>query len=278
MRILIRTSKWAIWARRLASLSLPLLIIPVLLHRQGLIESDTFHTMLAVTFVVVVATVVTALVALVRLWFTGDKGWDRAFVALAVGLVCLAPFGWAAAMVARYPQATDIATADRQRLPLPLDEATAAMSPPVRLTPTALETAFPNVKTRTYPLNAQQVYDVALQLVEERGWRVLAQNRPPIPDGEGRINARVTTLLGWVDDVVIAVAGGEKGASLDMRSVSLVASHDLGANGQRIEEYLAAFDTEVTELLRDNPNITEPIVEAPATGAPTDVPLPAPRP
>ena len=278
MRILIRTSKWAIWARRLASFSLPLLVIPVLLHRQRLIESDTFHTMLAVALVVVVTTVLTGLVALIRLWFTGDKGWDRALVALVVGLACLAPFGWASMMAARYPQATDVATADRQRLPLLLDKATSAMSQPVRLSPSTLEIAFPNVKTRTYPLNAQQVYDVALQLIEERGWQVLARNRPATAESEGRINARVTTLLGWLDDVVVAVAGGEEGAGIDMRSVSLAASHDLGANGRRVEEYLAAFDTQVTELLRDNPNITEPIIEAPITGAPIDVPLPPPRP
>jgi hypothetical protein len=34
MRILIRTSKWAIWARRFGSLALPLAAIPVLMHRE----------------------------------------------------------------------------------------------------------------------------------------------------------------------------------------------------------------------------------------------------
>ncbi|KKB08556.1 hypothetical protein VE25_18135 [Devosia geojensis] len=264
MRILIRTSKWAIRARRLASLSLPLIVIPVLLHRQGLIESNTFHVMLWVAFAVVVATLACALIALVRLWFTGDRGWDRAIVGLVAGLVCLAPFAWAGAMASRYPAATDIATADRQRLPLVLDGATATMSPPLVPNAAALEATFPNAKTRTYPLTAQQVFDVAMRLVEDRGWDLQAQTRPPAPGAEGRINARVTTLFGWRDDVVIALAGDPEGARVDMRSASLAGRHDLGANGQRVEEFLGAMDAEVTALLRDNPNIGQPIIEPPA--------------
>ena len=42
MRILIRTSKWAVWARRFGALALPLAAIPVLLHRLHIITSDNF--------------------------------------------------------------------------------------------------------------------------------------------------------------------------------------------------------------------------------------------
>jgi len=46
MRILTRTSKWAIWARRLGGFSLPMLVVPVLLHRNQALGSDIFITLL----------------------------------------------------------------------------------------------------------------------------------------------------------------------------------------------------------------------------------------
>jgi hypothetical protein len=44
-----------------------------------------------------------------------------------------------------------------------------------------------------------------------------------------------------------------------MRSASLTAIHDLGSNGQRIEEFLTALDNAVTLLMRDNPAAVEPL-------------------
>jgi hypothetical protein len=54
--------------------------------------------------------------------------------------------------------------------------------------------------------------------------------------------------------------------------VSLNAIHDFGGNGLRVEEFLSALDQSVTALLRDNPNITEPVIETPsgAATAPAD--------
>src|SRR3569832_375109 len=75
MRILVRTSKWAVWARRFGALALPLAAIPVLLHRGHLITSDNFLAVEAVAMAVAVAAVAMAIVAFVRLWFTGDQGW-----------------------------------------------------------------------------------------------------------------------------------------------------------------------------------------------------------
>ena len=42
MRILIRTSKWAIWARRFGSFAVPLTVIPVFMHREQMIASSDF--------------------------------------------------------------------------------------------------------------------------------------------------------------------------------------------------------------------------------------------
>ncbi|HTM78188.1 MAG TPA: DUF1499 domain-containing protein [Devosia sp.] len=287
MRILIRTSKWAILARRLGSLAIPLTVIPVLLHREHAISSDIFLIAAALAALIAGLAVLVAMVALVRLWNSGDQGWGRAFGGLFLGLLCLAPVGYYVALALHYPQVTDIATTDRGRLPLVLEPDTTLMPPPHLLSEAQIETIFPNVKTRIYPLNAQQAYDIVLRMVTDRGWDIRLQRAPATPTGIGQINARIVTLAGWREEAVLLVTGTAAGASVDMRSASINAVHDFGSNGERIEDFLVALDTEVTALLRDNPNADQPVeadAEDDADGAsahtapPSQPPIPAERP
>ena len=92
MRLLVRTSRWAVWARRLGSFALPLAIIPVLMHRGSAIGTDTFE--------IVEAgddprgarpALITSIIAFVRIWITGDEGWGRAITGLIFSLACFIP-------------------------------------------------------------------------------------------------------------------------------------------------------------------------------------------
>ncbi len=79
MRILVRTSKWAIWARRFGALALPLAAIPVLLHREQRDHQRQFprhrnHCARRWRRLRCCC----ALVAFARLWVTGDQGWGTA--------------------------------------------------------------------------------------------------------------------------------------------------------------------------------------------------------
>lgn len=286
MRILIRTSKWAILARRLGSLAIPLTVIPVLLHRERFIPSDIFLIAALLAALVATLAICAALVALVRLWFTGDKGWGLAFAGLLLGLLCLLPYGYFAMLALHYPPVTDIATMDRSALPLVLEPDTTLMPPPKLLSPPQLEATFPNVKTRTYPLDTQQTYGIVLRMVTDRGWDIRYQQAPTSPTGTGRINARIVTLFGWREEAVLLVTDAADGTNVDMRSASINAVHDFGSNGSRIEGFLVDLDTEITTLLRDNPNADQPVDDdaatdptAPSDGAPANsVPIPAQRP
>lgn len=249
MRILIRTSKWAIWSRRLGSFALPLVVVPVILHRERFIESTTFHALGAAAVAVAGLAVLFGLVAVIRLWFTGDRGWSRAIAGIILGTVCLAPLAYGAVQAQRYPAILEAVTdlADPPELVIPaaardLSEDYAGL----------LAEAFPNVATRTYPVEAAGMFDLVEHLALERGWEVLLRRAPPGAAGEGRLNVLVTTLLGWRDEVALRVAGDPGGARVDMRSVSLVGMHDLGANGRRIEEFLGALDAAVMVALRDS--------------------------
>lgn len=258
MRILIRTSKWAILARRLGSLAVPLTLVPVVMHRERFLDSSIFLVVALFACAVAVLAVVAGLVALVRLWYTGDQGWGRALAGLFLGLLCLVPFGYYGALALRYPVVTDIATAPRGELPLIFEPDTATMPPPQVLTAEEQQLYFPNATTRSYPLDPFQLFTIVEHLAEVQGWDIRQRREPGVGGEPGRINARVMTLVGWREEAVLRVSATLGGAAVDMRSASIGALHDLGSNGLRIEDFLVALDNEVTAILRDNPNINQP--------------------
>ena len=257
MRILIRTSKWAIWARRLGSVAVPLVVISVFLHRFRLIGGDLFLAAAALAGAVALAAVLAGLFALVRLWQTGDQGWSKALLGLALGVLCLLPFAYYGSLASRFPPVTDIATTDRSLLPLVFEPGTASMPPPKMLSAAEQDAVFPNIVTRTYPLNQTQTFELVRQQVQDNGWEIRAE-RAVTTDAPGQINAQIVTLPGWREEAVLRVSGDENSSTVDMRSVSLNAPHDFGSNGQRLESFLTALDDAITTLLVENPDINLP--------------------
>src|SRR5690242_7801866 len=110
MRILVRTSKWAIWARRFGALALPLAALPVLLHREQWITSDNFQVIEAIALSLAAIALLCGIFAMARLWMTGDQGWGRATQAVVFGALCLAPAGYLAFEAARLPATPDVST------------------------------------------------------------------------------------------------------------------------------------------------------------------------
>ncbi len=260
LRILIRTSKWAIAARRLGSVAVPLTILPVMMHRERIIDSPVFLVVALFAAAMALLAVLASLVAVVRLWNTGDQGWGRALMGLVLGSLCLAPFAYYGYLAARYPLVTDIATTARGELPLVFEPDTANMPPPHLLTPEEQRAYFPNATGRDYPLDVIQLFALVDRLVQGEGWDIRLRREPADYAAEGRINARIVTMPGWREEAVLRVSPHGDGASVDMRSASINAPHDFGSNGIRISSFLLALDDAVTAFIRDNPNINEPPV------------------
>lgn len=266
MRILIRTSKWAIWARRLGSFAIPMLIIPLVLHRGRLIESPTFVAIEAVTLAITVLGLFAALIAYGRLWVTGDQGWLKATWGLAFSLLCLGPFVYLGAMVVRYPRVSEVSTdfvspvqLSTTRSVAPMDEAKLAR----------IAARFPNATTRSYPLDGIALFDMVQDLVAERGWDIRTRRAPQDTGEIGTLTAMAMTPFGFIDEVAIRVTPAPAGASVDMRSVPTFAFHDFGSNGERVEDFLLALDRAVTLALRNLPQ------GAPADSGDTDTSAPA---
>lgn len=269
MRILIRTSNWAIWSRRLASFSLPLAVVPIFMYRAQMMTMDTFHIVEGLAASIAILALLMGLVACVRLWFTGDLGWGRAIGGIFLALVCLAPFGLGLFLALHYPAITDISTdlADRPALvsTIPTEQADATAQEKI-------DAAFPNARTRRYQVDAPMLYSLVTKLVDGRGWQVLRSDAPVAAMGQGQINAVATRLVGWRDEVAIRVREDQDGASVAMRSAQIDGlPRDMGANGQRIEEFLVALDNEVTLLMRNQPQPAS-ADDADADAAPTDTP------
>jgi uncharacterized protein (DUF1499 family) len=93
--------------------------------------------------------------------------------------------------------------------------------------------AYPDVQTLRFERPPQQVFETALQLVEDRGWELVDADA-----NDGRIEATATTQwFGFKDDVVIRIGTDGATTLLDMRSKSRLGASDVGANAQRIREF-----------------------------------------
>jgi hypothetical protein len=248
MRILIRTSKWAIWARRIGALALPLALIPVLLHRGHIITSDNFLTIEAIALGLAALAVLMALIAFVRLWFTGDQGWWKATLAFVFGLICLAPLGYFGYLYLRQPASPDIST-DFSNPPALVSYVDARFVTPEQRA--VLEAQFPNARSRNYPIAAPEMFDAVADLIDDRGWDVRASRRPATQVDTGELNAVITTLLGFREEVAIRVTGTADGTTIAMRSASLSTFPDFGENGQRVEAFMLDLDNQVTLMLRN---------------------------
>lgn len=265
MRVPIRTSLPALWARRLGSLALPVAILPVFMHRERLITTSEFSTIEMVALGLAGLAVLLAIVGLVRLWITGDRGWGRAMAGLFFGLICLAPFAFYGYQAWRFPMLGDASTDFERPLVLVGTQAPAGLAAEARQR--FVET-YPNAETRNYPIEATEMHQIVGQLVEESGWEVLADTAPTDALGTGGINAIAMTLLGFRDEVALRIEGHAAGSSVAMRSVAFARPYDFGENGHRIEAFLTALDQKVTLLMRNSP--VAPAPEADSEAPPVD--------
>lgn len=193
------------------------------------------------------------LIAFVRLWSTGDRGWGKATAGIILGLICVSPAIYAGVQFVRYPQVIDVST-DWENPPELLG---ASADRPDPETEAAVRAAFPNAVNRSYQLDPATLFSLAEQLVLERGWDIRVRRAPGELGRLGQINSTAMTMIGWRDEIALNLNATPAGTRVSMRSRSLDGIVDLGENGRRIEAFLLDLDTKVSEWIRDNPVISE---------------------
>lgn len=167
------------------------------------------------------------------------RGFPLAVIGLSIGLVATwIPWQWGR-VAQRVPMIHDITT-DTETPP------TFVAVLPLRAgAPNSVEyggpelaaqqrAGYPDMAPLTLPMPPAQAFPHALTAARDMGWEIVASEPT-----EGRIEATATTLwFGFKDDVVVRITPVGSGSRIDVRSVSRVGKSDVGANAQRITEYL----------------------------------------
>ncbi len=242
VRVKIRQSPTARMARILATLSLPVLVLTGLGNRFGIVGPEALVPLLAIGYLCAVLALAAAVLSLVWIWFSGDRGTGNAMVAIVYATPALAIFGLFVYALYVFPQARDIATDPDD----PLLFWSSAMPANANATPTpaAIQTAaYPDIAGRVYPLDMARVYAEIEALLAQKGWAVELRQPPFGPGSYGRIEATaMSPLFAFRNHVAIHVRQIDAGARVDMRSRSHLGRHDAGRNASRIRSFLAGLD------------------------------------
>jgi hypothetical protein len=253
-RLRERRSRMAAWSSRLAIVAIPVLVIGAIGHRIGRIDATATYGVMALGFSLAALAVVAALAAFEAIWRDGRKGLGPALAGFVLGLAILAVPAVGALRIVQFPRLIDISTdvddpphffvayADRADTDIRIGRFSG--------NEIALQQeAYPDIVSRYYPLDTVVVFNAADIIVKRRRWKVLDQRAPQDAGDSGRIEAVAQTLLfGFKQDVAIRVAPDGEGSLVDMRSVARSGTHDLGANAERIREFLRDLDTALQGL------------------------------
>jgi hypothetical protein len=244
-------SSLASWARNLAVFSMVAVVVSVIIVRFGFLEMKpalaTFFGALACAGL----SILVCFAAFVAIWQNGSRGMSRILLALLIDAVVLAYPAYLALQYRKLPPIHDITT---DPIDPPRFEALARLRTGEG-TNTAVYAGlysaeqqrlyYPDVETVELDVPAQRAYEVTLQLVNKRKWRVVDE-RPPQPRREGHIEAIAqTVIMGFREDVSIRVTPDGDGSRVDIRSASRYFESDLGSNAARITRLIDDINTAV---------------------------------
>lgn len=244
-----RTSRAAVWSRRVAVFSGVLLVTAGLSHRYALLETPAFLWVLALVGVLAVTALLLAAISFRRVWYEGDRGSGNVTLGVLMALLVLTPFLVSSYRGAVNPQLHDIST----DLDDPPALAVAARKPGMNMvvapTPqqrTLQAQRYPQVTGRRYELAFDRTFDTVMALMERRGWKPIGPWLEPGGQSEITIDTvAYTTILAFPADVAIRLINEGDTTYVDIRSASRYGRHDLGDNAARIVDFLNELDTEV---------------------------------
>jgi uncharacterized protein (DUF1499 family) len=188
-----------------------------------------------------VLSILVGLAAFAAIWQNGSRGMGRILLAFLISTLLLAYPAYLALQYRKLPPIHDITT---DPIDPPKYEALARLRAGEGANPAAYaglyaaeqqQIAYPDIEPVNVDITPQRAYDIVLDLVNKRRWRVVDARPPQPPRREGHIEAVARTpIMGFRDDVVVRVVADGEGARVDVRSSSRYFSHDIGANAARI--------------------------------------------
>ncbi|MEP3280204.1 MAG: DUF1499 domain-containing protein [Stappiaceae bacterium] len=246
-RLPTRQSRLAEASRSVGMLSIPVLIVGVLFHRLGLIDTTSLIFVLIAVTLFGAFGVLAALVAFIEIWNKGMRGgWSAVSGLVMAGLVLL-PAGLAVAGAMRYPPLSDVVTNYADPPAIVISDRLVP-APEAKLEDAQLE-AYPAIQPRIYPLSTADMHSLAILTVEELGWNLVLNEPADLADEPTKFQAIAHTLIfGFADDVSVRLRPYPGGARLDIRSRSRYGQYDLGANARRILQFYSGLDAKVRKI------------------------------
>jgi hypothetical protein len=251
-------SRLAIWSLRLAFFSLLSTVLSIIIARGDMLETLPALATFAAALLLSVIAILFALGAFAVIWHSGYSGVGPSLGALAIAAGILAYPAYLGATSFALPPIWDITTDLNDP---PQFQAVARLKPTDRLSPLAYpgeqfaraqRAAYPDVEPLLTTRPPAEVYQRALEAVNQRHWQVLEsqppqparrQGRVEVPAREGRIDAVARSpIMGFRDDIALRIRAAGDQTRLDMRSSSRHGLPDLGANAARLRAFLEDID------------------------------------
>ena len=230
----------------MAAFALAVAGLAITLSRLGAIDPANAIVVFGAALILACLAALLSGTAAVVIWRTGRRGAGLAAVGLLLALSLLVWPARLAIEAIALPPINDVST-DLDNPPAYMRsaralEARSARSPPEASAQTRQQQrlAYPPVQPVLVEMEPAQAYQLALRLAKARGWRIVDATPPSVRDGIGHIDATDRSLFfGFVDDIAIRITPLVNETRIDLRSVSRVGQHDLGANARRIEGFAA---------------------------------------
>ncbi|MBO0712605.1 MAG: DUF1499 domain-containing protein, partial [Acetobacteraceae bacterium] len=267
-------SRLAIWARRIAGFSLPVVLLAIIIERASLLEIVPVLATFAAALAMAVIAIMLAFLSLIGIWRHGIEGLGAAVIAIAIGVALLAYPVYFGVLFFRLPQISDITTdpIDPPRFET-VGRLRSRQANPIAYAGLYVaaqqKAAYPDIVPLDLDTTPQAAYDATMAVIAKRRWQVINARPwqapgPGLPPRDGYIEAVARTpIMGFRDDVAIRIrAGGQggQGARIDVRSASRYGRHDFGTNAKRIRGLLDDID-DASGAEKEKP-------EAPARPAP----------
>jgi hypothetical protein len=169
------------------------------------------------------------------------RGQPLAFTAVTGLIFGLVAFGvpfqrvWSArTLPSIHDISTDLANPPTFQAVLPIRQGAANGVEFSAETAAAQRRAYPDIATVAIAGSPGEVFDRAIDAARDMNWEVVGADR-----ASGRLEATDTTRwFGFKDDIVVRIAPDGVNTKVDVRSVSRVGRGDLGANAERIRDFL----------------------------------------
>ncbi|KAA6204742.1 MAG: DUF1499 domain-containing protein [Candidatus Tokpelaia sp.] len=246
-------SKAALMCPRFGLFAVALLLVALVLHRFGFIQTVNLPYIMALVGISAALSLIFAFFGLRALWQEGYKGGLSCVKGGLLAFMALAPLLFIGAAWFAFPPLYDITT-DFDTPPAFLAGSRPADALPVKagFTPAAAEeqwAAWPQLSGRRYDGSPDTVLKAVYAVLKAKNWTISGEQGKAGEDSLLLVEVVAKTfVLGFVSDIIIRLSDEGDTSFVDMRSASRYLPRDYGINARFIADFMNRLDAEILSL------------------------------